>query len=239
LSNVADKMKPEAPVKLAIFGGKGGGCHAAQTALNSDRSGGLYTFAGYLNDRLPPGSTLLGGKVLCSFDAWPQLDSDLVFLAPLHKVGFMQQNCTRLIKLGVPISRWAMLIDPMAAVADNAEIGLGTYLVSFASIGPDSKVGSHCALRQGAVVGNDVVVGDFVFVGANAMLCSGSKIASGAHIAPGAQVGNDVKVGRFAVVGLGAVVTRDVPDYAVVAGNPARLLREIEPVDVPSWSFQS
>jgi acetyltransferase-like isoleucine patch superfamily enzyme len=226
------------PARIAIFGGKGGGCHAAQTVLNRARSGRPHAFAGYLNDRLPVGSALLGGTVLCNFDAWPNLDSDVLFLAPLHKVGFMQQNCTRIIKLGISTSRWTTSIDPMAAVADDAEIGLGTYLVSFASISASSKVGSHCALRQGAVVGNDVTVGDFVFVGANVMLCSGSNIASGAHIAPGAQVGNDVTVGRFAVVGLGATVTKDVPDYAVVAGNPARLLREIEPIDVPTWSFQ-
>ncbi len=172
-------MKPETPVRLAIFGGKGGGCHAAQTALNSDRSGGPCRFAGYLNDRLPPGSPLVGGKVLCSFDRGRDLDSDLMFLAPLHKVGFMQQNCARLIKLGVPTSRWTTLIDPRADVADNAEIGLGTYLVPFASMAVDSIVGSHCALRHGSRIGNDVTVGDFVFVGSNAILCSGSVIESG------------------------------------------------------------
>ena len=70
------------------------------------------------------------------------------------------------------------------------------------------------------------------------MLCSGSKIEAGAHIAPGAAVGNDVRVGRFAVVGLGAVVTKDVPDYTIVVGNPARVLREIEPIALPPWSFR-
>ena len=149
----------------------------------------------------------------------------------------MQQNCVRLIELGIPKSRWATLIDPMALVAENSSLGLGSSVVAFANLSLDSAVGAHCTLRSGSRVGNDVTVGDFVFVGVNSIICTGSKIESGAHIAPGAMVGNDVRVGRFAVVGLGAVVTRDVPDYAVVVGNPARVLKMLEPIDVPSWSF--
>jgi acetyltransferase-like isoleucine patch superfamily enzyme len=228
----------EAPARIAIFGGKGGGAQATQTILNLIRSGQPYSFAGYLNDRSLIGSTLLGGSVVGTFADWLSLDNSVRFLAPLHKVGFMQQNCARIVSLNIPSARWATLIDPMAAVADNSTVGLGSYLVPFATVAVDSAVGAHCTVRAGTNVGNDVTVGDFVFLGANSMLCSGSKIEAGAHIAPGAMVGNDVRVGRFAVVGLGAVVTRDVPDYAVVVGNPARVLREIEPIDVPSWSFQ-
>jgi acetyltransferase EpsM len=223
--------------KIAVFGGKGGGGHATQTILNLARSGEPYSFAGYLNDRLPTGSALYGGRVLCSFDAWPNLDESLLFLAPLHQAGRMQQSCIRIIDLGIPEFRWATLVDPRAMVADNSRIGRGTYVVALASIAMDSAVGAHCTLRAGARVGNDVAVADFVFLGVNSILCSGSKIEAGAHIAPGAAVGNNLRVGRFSVVGLGAVVTRDVPDYTIVVGNPARVLREIEPIAVPPWSF--
>ncbi|MGH6824141.1 hypothetical protein [Methyloceanibacter sp.] len=227
----------ETPLRIAVFGGKGGGGQATQTILNLIRSGRRYSFAGYLNDRSPVGTALLGGSVLGNFDAWPSIGSTTLFVAPLHKVGYMQQNCTRIIDLGIPSSRWATLIDPMAAVADNAVIGPGTYLVPFANVAMESTIGAHCTVRAGANVGNDVTVEDFVFLGANSILCSGAKIESGTHIAPGAKVVNGVRVGRFAVVGLGAIVTRDVPDYAVVAGSPARVLREIEPIAVPPWSF--
>jgi acetyltransferase EpsM len=223
--------------KIAVFGGKGGGGHAAQTIQNLARSGEPYAFAGYLNDRLPIGSALYGGKVIGSFDTWPSLDKNLLFLAPLHQAGRMQQNCTRIIGLGIPEVRWTTLVDPRASVAENSIVGPGSYVVAFASISIDSVVGAHCTLRAGARVGNDVTVEDFVFLGVNSILCSGCRIEAGAHIAPGAAVGNDVRVGRFSVVGLGAVVTKDVPDYTIVAGNPARVLREIEPIAVPQWYF--
>jgi acetyltransferase EpsM len=227
----------QTPATIAVFGGKGGGGHAAQTIQNLARSGEPYTFAGYLNDRLPIGSALYGGTVIGSFDAWPSLDDSLLFLAPLHQAGRMQQNCARVLGLGIPDARWATLVDPQAAVADNSAVGLGTYIVALASISIDSAVGAHCTLRAGARVGNDVKVEDFVFLGVNSMICSGSRIEAGVHVAPGAMIGNNVRVGRFSVVGLGAVVTKDVPDYTVVVGNPARVLREIEPIAMPQWSF--
>ena len=87
---------------------------------------------------------------------------------------------------------------------------------------PSTNVGSQVAVRTGAKIGHDVKLGDFVFVGMNASLCGYIKVAEGARIAPGAIVREHTHVGRFAVVGFGAVVLEDVPDYAVVVGNPAR-----------------
>jgi acetyltransferase-like isoleucine patch superfamily enzyme len=230
-------MPPSKPQKIAVFGGRGGGTHAAMTILNLSEAGQPYSFAGYLNDRLPIGTSIYAGNVLSSFDDWANLDEDLLFLAPLHQAGRMQQNCARILGLDIPNSRWATVVDTRAAVAENSSIGRGSYILAFTSVSTHSIVGAHCTLRFGARVGNDVTVGDFVFLGMNSILCSSSRIESGAHIAPGAAIGNNVRVGRFAVVGLGAVVTKDVPDYAVVVGNPARVLRMIEPVGLPAWCF--
>ncbi len=178
LSKTADRTRPESPARIAVFGGKGGGAQATQTILNLARARHPYSFVGYLNDRAPIGSPLLGGNVLCPFDAWPDLDKDIFFVAPLHKVGYMQQNCSRIIELGIPASRWITLVDPQASIADDCSIGVGSYLVPFALVGMGSTVGAHCTIRAGANVGNDVTVEDFVFMGANSVLCSGTRIES-------------------------------------------------------------
>lgn len=54
-------------------------------------------------------------------------------------------------------------------------------------------------------------------------ICKGAWIGAGSIILPG------VRVGKYAIVGAGSVVTRDVPDYAVAAGNPARILKMLDP----------
>ena len=218
----------EIPLSVAVFGGKGGGAYAAQILLNLARSGCPSRCAGYLNDRVPIGSELFGGKVLCTFDAWPSVSPDISFVAPLHKVGHMQQNSARINGLGIPEFRWATLIDPRANVAEDANIGRGSIVAALATVSMEGNVGTHCFIRAGALVGHDHRIGDFVFVGANASVCGGCCIKTGAHIGPAAVLRDGVTVGRFAVVGLGAVVTEDVPDFAVVNGNPARVKREVE-----------
>ena len=57
------------------------------------------------------------------------------------------------------------------------------------------------------------------------------QVGTGVHIAPGAIVRDGVSVGEFAVVGMGAVVTRDVPPFAVVTGVPARASGSVTPRD--------
>ena len=218
---------PDNPRRVAVFGGQGLGSLAAQTILNLGRSGHPYAFAGYLNDRLSVGSDLYAGKVLCNFDDWWRIDSDISFVAPLYKAGSMQEYSARILGLRIPEARWAKLIDPGAAVADDIGIGPASIVSALATIGPEFSIGAHCFIRSGVTAGHDNILGDFVFIGANATLCGGCCIGRGAHVAPGATVREFVTVGRFAVVGLGAVVTKDVPDYSVVAGNPARVKGEV------------
>ncbi len=68
------------------------------------------------------------------------------------------------------------------------------------------------------------MLGEFVFVGAGAIILGRARIEEGAYIAPGAVIRDSCRIGRYAVVGLGSVVTKDVPDFAIVIGNPARAI---------------
>jgi acetyltransferase EpsM len=208
--------------KVAILGGKGGGTLAAQVVLNVARATGSLALAGYLNDRLPKGAPLHGGAVLSGFDDWHDLDPDVHFVAPLHKAGHIETNAARIAGLAIPDARWATLVDPSASVADGVRVGLGTVIAPLVALCPDAVVGNHCFLRAGSVVSHDVAIGDYVFVGSRAVISGYCRVETGAHIAPGAVVRDGVAIGAYALVGTGAVVTKDVPAYTLVTGNPAR-----------------
>ncbi|WP_285671479.1 acetyltransferase [Paralimibaculum aggregatum] len=210
---------------LAIFGGRGGGEVMAETARALGAQGPAVI--GFLNDEVPRGARIGVYPVLGSFADWPALPAAVQFIAPLHKVRQMPRRAARIEGLGIPDPRWARLVDGRSAVAAGVTLGVGSLVGPHAEIQAGTHLGRHVAVRGSGYVGHDVAIGDFAFIGARAVVCGYCRIGEGAHLAPGALIREGVRIGRFAVVGLGAVVLRDVEDYAVVAGNPARRIGDV------------
>lgn len=105
-----------------------------------------------------------------------------------------------------------------AVINIGAVIGEGTMIDMNAVLGGRATVGKNCHIGAGAVLAgvieppsaNPVVIEDDVLIGANAVILEG------------------VRVGKGAVVAAGAVVTQDVPPHTVVAGIPAKVIKEID-----------
>jgi sugar O-acyltransferase (sialic acid O-acetyltransferase NeuD family) len=219
---------------LMIFGGPAGGTVIAHSIKRLAECGGPIRLAGFLNDELPVGETLAGARVVARFDAWRELPDQVVFAAPLHKAKHMQSRAQRIRQLGVPDARWATIVDPSAAIDDDAEIGCGSFAGPFAVVDGGVRLGRHVALWPAAQIAHHSVVEDYVFAGRGSIVSGRCRVGLGAHVGPGAVIVENLRVGRFAVIGAGAVVIRDVPHYAIVAGNPARIIGHVEPADEAS-----
>jgi UDP-2-acetamido-3-amino-2,3-dideoxy-glucuronate N-acetyltransferase len=143
-------------------------------------------------------------------------------------------------------------VGPRTSVWNRAVLRNGARLGADCIVGRDAfidegvSLGDRVKVQNGALIYHGVTVGNGVFIGPGAILTndrypraitatgelaraddwtlSPIELADGCSIGAGAVVVAGVKVGRFATVGAGAIVTRDVPDYALVAGNPARRL---------------
>jgi sugar O-acyltransferase (sialic acid O-acetyltransferase NeuD family) len=211
----------KAPQRVALFGAKGGAEVVAEYLVQDSPR---YQTVGYLNDYLPKGTIVNGVSVLGRFDEWEQLPEDVFFNAPLHKAKEMGSRSARIDGLGIPARRWLTITHPKANTARSVEIAVGTSLGPYCEIQPRVRIGRHVAIRGTAFIGHDVTIGDFCFLGAGSMVAGYVHIERGAHIGPNAAIRESVRIGRFAVVGIGAVVVRDVGDYEIVAGNPARNL---------------
>ncbi len=113
-------------------------------------------------------------------------------------------------------------VHPAAILGDGVHVGDGTVLMAGAIVNADTNVGMHCIINTRASIDHDCRVGDGVHVAPGATLCGGVVVGDGAFIGAGATVVPGRQIGSGAIIGAGAVVLHDVPDRALVSGNPAR-----------------
>ena len=103
--------------------------------------------------------------------------------------------------------------------------GVGNYVQEAVIVQAGVRVGDNVSLHMGAVIGHETSIGHSVFI-AHAVSISGScEVGDGTFVGTNATILPRLRLGKWVTVGAGAVVTRDVPDYAVVVGNPARVIR--------------
>jgi acetyltransferase-like isoleucine patch superfamily enzyme len=133
----------------------------------------------------------------------------------------------------------------------GCEIGDGTKVGTFVEIQKGAKIGSRVKISSHTFICEGVTIEDEVFIGHGVMFindkypraatatgqlqteadweCTPTFIKRGASVGSNATILCGVTVGEHAIVGAGSVVTHDVPPWGVVAGNPAHLIRTLQP----------
>jgi UDP-2-acetamido-3-amino-2,3-dideoxy-glucuronate N-acetyltransferase len=148
------------------------------------------------------------------------------------------------VKLGRDVKIYAFVNLYGCEIGDESKIGTFVEIQKGVKIGRRVKVSSHAFICEGVTVEDEVLIGHGVMfindkypraTAAHGELqteadwaCIPTLVKRGASIGSNATILCGVTIGERAIVGAGSVVTRDVPDGAVVAGNPARVLRHVE-----------
>ena len=149
------------------------------------------------------------------------------------------------VKLGkdVKLSKFINLYG--CTVGDETKIGAFVEIQKNATVGRRCKISSHTFICEGVSIEDNVFVGHGVtFINDSYPRATTPEgdlqteadwkveqtiVKRGASIGSGSTILSRVTIGENAIVGAGSVVTRDVPSGSIVAGNPAKLLRYIEP----------
>lgn len=146
------------------------------------------------------------------------------------------------VKLGENVS----IFHPSLVNLYGCTVGDGTKIGTFVEIQKDAAIGARCKISSHTFICEGVLIDDEVFVGHGVMFtndrypratnASGSlqteadwkvevtRVKRAASIGTNATIISGVTIGVEALVGAGAVVTKNVPDYAIVAGVPARVI---------------
>jgi acetyltransferase-like isoleucine patch superfamily enzyme len=129
-------------------------------------------------------------------------------------------------------------------IREFAQIGENTSVGSYVYIDTGVRIGKNCKIQSGALIYHPADIGDGAFIGPGAIFTNdhypravnydgeakgpndwqkvGVTVLEGASIGAGAICIAPISIGKWSLVGAGAVVTKDVPDFALVVGNPAR-----------------
>lgn len=116
-------------------------------------------------------------------------------------------------------------IHPNSIIASNVTMGEGTVVMAGSIINTYVTVGKHCIVNTGSILEHDCILGDFVHISPNASLAGNVFVGEGTHVGIGAVVIQGIKIGKWAIIGAGSVILSDVPDYAVVVGNPGKIIK--------------
>lgn len=132
-------------------------------------------------------------------------------------------------------------------IGDGSKIGAFVEIQKGAAIGRNVKISSHTFICEGVSIEDAVFIGHHVCfindlypraVNSNGIMQTDDDwevvatwVKTGASIGSNATILGGVTIGENAIVGAGSVVTKDVPDNAIVAGNPAEVLRFLESSD--------
>lgn len=215
--------------KVIIIGGEGnGGVVASCIEDNINRFGdNEYEVFGFLNDIDKgeiSGYPVLGG----TGDVHKFVDEGYYFMYAIHMIGRNVLSEKLFLKCNIPDSKLATIIHKTAFVAPSAIIEPGCLIMSNCYIGPAAHIGKCTLVMANSMIGHNTTVGMLCHFSVGSITSSYINIGKVSDVTLGARILEKKKIGNYAVAGAGSLVTKDIPDFEIHIGSPAKYYKKVK-----------
>jgi sugar O-acyltransferase (sialic acid O-acetyltransferase NeuD family) len=205
---------------LIIVGGGGFAKEVIWLATDCNRK-----VIGVLDDNIDAHSSLVqGARVIGSILDWISYP-DCEFIIAIGSPRTRRKVLNKMDSVGQP--NFTNLIHPSVRFSNTVSIGNGAIICAGCILTADIKLGLHNILNLNVTVGHECTFGDFVTVAPMAAISGNVNLQNLVEIGTGAAVRQGVGIAEGAMLGMGGVLTKDIPERTIFAGNPAKKLKDI------------
>jgi len=200
---------------------------AINAAANADGKEDEWQVIGFIDDNPDLKGTFVAGVPVLGGISELGTFPDAQLLAVPGRPDNFHRRHQLLEKLSDDSTRFATLIHPSVSIGREVTIGYNTLLMPGVVLTANVAVGNHCLIMSHSVVSHDTRIGNYSLIGSHVAIAGGVTIEKGVYIGTGSRIIHEITIGEHTLVGMGSVVIRATLPRTVVAGVPARMIREV------------
>lgn len=125
-----------------------------------------------------------------------------------------------------PDIEYVNAIHPSVQLGKNVAVGKGVVIMPGCIVNTEASIGNHCIINTLSSLEHNSVMEDFSSLSAGVITGGYMTLKKYSAVALGVTIFDRVTIGEHCVIGSGALVTKDIPDFALAYGSPARVIRE-------------
>jgi sugar O-acyltransferase (sialic acid O-acetyltransferase NeuD family) len=216
------------PTPIIILGTGGNSIDLLDTLDDINRRGGTerYRCVGFLDDNpARKGDDIHGARILGPLASALDIGRGCRFVSGIGSPASFLHKPAILAATGIPDNLFETIVHPTASVSRLATLGAGSVIFQNSTVTSNVRIGRQVVVLPNTVISHDAVVGDYTCIAGGVAISGGVVIGDTSYVGTGSSIIGGVTIGRQCLIGMGSVVLRNVGENCVVAGNPARKIR--------------